>query len=517
MSAMMELWQNVLSTALVGTERQALDLSLIDNTLKPLLDQLDQADRERTLLSAAGVIALWRNAGYQPASDSQPLSLSSEPDVTPRCRALANQHLALMLQGQHENVLPEWLSALAGADQRVGEEYLPALLELGRTQPSLRLLILPVLGRRGCWLAQQNAAWRYVATESHKMVWQTGSQDERLFLLQQLRQENPDRARELLASTWSEETAKARAGYLAALVVGLSMADEPFLENLLDDRSREVRRTAADLLARLAESRLVQRLTEQTRSLLTFEPGKLLRKDRLNVTLPETCAEMMRRDGIEPKPPAGLEQVGEKAWQLQQLIGIVPPSYWSQIWRKSAVEIIRASHKHEWQSVLLAGWSLAAQRHRDEEWVEALLSAGSKSDESLAGLLDTLSPERREAYVLELFHSERDPLQDDSLALAALHYCQYPWSVALSRLVLDEVRRHIAATKVTEWRAYWQLQSSFASFAHYFPPLLADEANANWPTQAASWSQWARTVDEFLSILHFRREALNTIKYEELS
>lgn len=513
----MELWQTLLSVALVGTEQQTVDFALADPNLKRLLNQLDQADRERSLLSAAGMITLWQKAGYQPSTDPQLLPPPGELERLPRCRALASQHLALMLQGQHENVLPEWLAALAKAGQRAAEEHLPALLELGRTQTNLRWLILPILGQRGRWLAEQNPAWRYAAAESDETVWQTGSHDERLFLLQQLRRENPDRARELLTSTWSEETAKLRAAYLSAFVAGLRMADEPFLEKLLDDRSQEVRRTAADLLVRLAESHLVQRMIERARALLTLEPGKLLRKDRLKVTLPQSGDEMMCRDGIEPKPPAGLDGVGEKAWQLQQLIGIIPPSYWSQTWRRSAAEIIRASHKHEWQSVLWAGWSLATQRHRDTDWTEALLSAGVKPDESLAGLLDILSPARRETYVLGLFHTERDPLHDNSLALAALRYCHHPWSAELSRLVLDKVRRHITATKATEWRAYWRLQSSFAGFAHYIPPLLADEANANWPTQAPGWSQWAKTVDEFLSILHFRREALNAIKYEEFS
>lgn len=508
----MELRQNLLAAALVGTERQTADLALADPNLKPLLNQLDPADRERSLLSAAAIITWWQKAGYRPPTDPQPLPPPSEPERLPRCRALASQHLALMLQGQHENVLPEWLAVLAKAGQRATEEHLPALLELGRIQTNLRWLILPVLGQRGRWLAGQNPAWHYAAAESDETVWQTGSHDERLFLLQQLRQENPARARELLAWTWSEETAKLRAAYLAAFVAGLSMADEPFLEKLLDDRSQEVRRTAADLLARLAGSRLVQRVIERASALLTFEPGKLLRKDRLHVTLPESCDEMMRRDGIEPKPPAGLDGVGEKAWQLQQLMGIVPPGYWSQAWRRSAVEIIRASHKHEWQSVMLGGWSLAAQRHRDADWAEALLSAGVKPDESLAGLLDTLGPARREAYILGLFNSERDPLRDNSLALAALRYCHHPWSAELSRLVLDKVRRHITATKATEWRAYWRLQSSFAGFAHQVPPLLADEANTNWPTQAPGWSQWARTVDEFLAILHFRRDMLKAIE-----
>ena len=41
------------------------------------------------------------------------------------------------------------------------------------------------------------------------------------------------------------------------------MDDEPFLESALDDRSREVRQQAADLLTRLPDSRLALRMAER--------------------------------------------------------------------------------------------------------------------------------------------------------------------------------------------------------------------------------------------------------------
>jgi hypothetical protein len=44
----MELWQTLLSAALVGTERQTADLALADPNLKLLLNQLNPADRERS-------------------------------------------------------------------------------------------------------------------------------------------------------------------------------------------------------------------------------------------------------------------------------------------------------------------------------------------------------------------------------------------------------------------------------------------------------------------------------------
>src|SRR5262249_7482507 len=154
--------------------------------------------------------------------------------------------------------------------KRAPEELLPSLFELGRMRGELRETILPVLGARGRWLAAQNPGWEYAAGKSDETVWETGSREQRLAFLAGLRKRGAAQARELLASTWAQESPKDRADFLAALENGLSLDDEAFLESALDDRRKEVRRAAADLLARLPESGLCQRMFERARPLLTF-------------------------------------------------------------------------------------------------------------------------------------------------------------------------------------------------------------------------------------------------------
>jgi hypothetical protein len=177
---MMQVWQEVISTALVGTERQALTLRPGNKEVDRLLGQIDAADREQQVLAAAGILTLWRCAGQRFAAigDGEPaLVPSCDRDDLPRCNSRSTQHLRLMLDRLHESVLPEWLSAAAHAGKRVPEEYLPQMLELGNYQPSLRLRILPVLGKRGRWLAQQNAEWSYAAGRDLETTWQTGDHD----------------------------------------------------------------------------------------------------------------------------------------------------------------------------------------------------------------------------------------------------------------------------------------------------------------------------------------------------
>ena len=48
----------------------------------------------------------------------------------------------------------------------------------------------------------------------------------------------------------------------------------------------------------------------------------------LAVTPPEECDAAMKRDGIDPKPPAG---IGERAWWLDQIVSAAPLDTWSAL------------------------------------------------------------------------------------------------------------------------------------------------------------------------------------------
>ena len=50
--------------------------------------------------------------------------------------------------------------------------------------------------------------------------WETGELPERLALIQQLRRINPDRARELVLSTWKEEPPDERAAFIQTFADG---------------------------------------------------------------------------------------------------------------------------------------------------------------------------------------------------------------------------------------------------------------------------------------------------------
>jgi hypothetical protein len=501
----MDTWQKLVTSAVIGTERRSVEALAAPAKLGAVLAQRDLGNQEKALLDAVAAVALYRRAGHIAQSDppAEPAG-PCPPDSVPECGEHATYHLSQMIGGQYRELLPEWLGALAHADCRVPAFYLPALLELGRNQTNMRPHLLPVIGQRGSWLARQNPEWRYAwggayteDARSHTAVWETSERTARVTLLHQLRRTQPSEARELVESTWNEEKADDRAAFLGALEENVSLDDQPFLEAALDDRSKEVRRVAADLLSRLPGSQLVQRMIARVKPLITLKK-RLLRAPIIEVQLPDTCDKAMVRDGIEPKPPGKL---GEKAWWLQQMLAIVPPALWSKQWNMPITEVLEVVAQSEWREVFATGWLSATERHKDVAWAEAFLLAGQKLpvEAPVETLISVLPQERREAFVM------RAMAENAPLAPALLRQCTHTWSIPFARAVVRWVRLQIEREKRAP---SWMLLSLFKECALYVPPTLAAEFAKGWPTETPTWQSWQGSVERFLLVLQFRNDML---------
>ncbi len=342
-----EVWKEATTSALVGVERRPVKAPTYDDPLARVVRGLETAEPSKRLLGLAAAATLYGRAGHKPAIDTAPLSPPCESDEQPPCASAPTARLRHILDGTHADLLTEWIELLAGSKCRLPEDVLPELLDLGRQQSRLRPLLRTVLGRRGRWLAARNADWSYVGGEADLLqpetVWQTGTRPERLAALRALREGDPARGRELLVSTWATEPANDRAAFLEAFEIGLSMADEPFLESALDDRAKTVRKAAADLLPRLPESRLSLRMAERPRACVRWVKGLI--HSHLEVEPPTECDPAMVRDGIEPKPPQG---TGQRGWWLRQVVAATPLTSWSGVITAPPSQVLKVAMKTDW-------------------------------------------------------------------------------------------------------------------------------------------------------------------------
>lgn len=445
-------WEELVTVALLGTERRT--------------PPGGTSGREApvALLDAAAVQTLRRRAGLLSARAAARPEPAAE-DPRPSLPAAAARRLALLLADRPGTgggrrgtapdlmeLLPQWLATANARGFAAPPQMLPALLDAARGRTDLRPAALAFAGPRAMWLARLNPDWRFALRaapgggaalprledeERTRRLWEEGLFAERVALLSALRAREPAAARELLATTWPAERAEDRLMFLDSLRTGLGPLDEPFLEQALADRSRNVRATAAELLSALPGSALAARMAVRAGACVAVDhTGDT---PTIAVEAPHECDAGMERDGVVAKAPAGR---GERSWWLGQLVEAAPLATWSgRLGGRTPAQIVALPVADDWQGELHAAWCRAAVRQRDPEWARALLGApsapeaggpGAVSLAERAKLLGTLTADERADWVAGFIAAH-----GLSEAFQLLGVCAVPWSAPLGRAVVD--------------------------------------------------------------------------------
>ncbi|WP_329083703.1 DUF5691 domain-containing protein [Streptosporangium sp. NBC_01469] len=403
-------WEDLVSTALVGTDRRPLP---------------GPGASEVELLGRAAVHTLRMRAGRRPVVPGEPTAVAAPEEQTAVSRA-AGDRLARILGGEQPRLLTEWLKTAAARGYRLSPHLLPELLDHAAKDRSIRPHLGVLAGNRGRWLAGLNPAWGFLLEEvtggadEVSEVWEFGTSGDRRVHLGALRAADPARARELLAATWEKETPDDRAAFLEVLGTGLSPDDEPFLEAALDDRRREVRNQAADLLTRLPGSRLALRMAERAAQYVNVLNGDIY------VALPKACDSAMERDGIRAKAPQG---IGERSWWLQQAVARTPLDVWPRLLGRPPRELIRMKIV-DWGREIRAGWVRAAVLQEDPEWAMELFAW-----DPIADLLAALPRDKQETVAADFVR--RHGL--DGQLIMVLGGAAVPWGPTLATAVLQKI------------------------------------------------------------------------------
>ncbi|MEU5987736.1 DUF5691 domain-containing protein [Spirillospora sp. NPDC047418] len=518
----MSAWSEHVTAALLGTERRD----------PPVLPEApaEVGDRAGLLLDQAALLAVRRRAGrVPPGAAPEPVALAPVEDapVVPRAAAA---RLARILGGEQIRVLPEWLDAAAEHGFRVPAQTLPDLLERGRGDRALRPSIARASGRRGVWLALQNTDWAYLVGAGDDPgggpeVWETGTRNRRAAYLAMLRNTEPERARELLRATWAKEPAPDRAAFLATFEHGLSPADEEFLEAALDDRGKDVRQIASDLLARVPGSAYGARMAERARGCLepVVRTVRGRRQTWIRVEPPHAHDEDMARDGIpfHPSgsfaPRGGGGPVGTRAAWLREILARTPLPAWTELFALPPMEIVclpigaaaagpgapsgEAVSESDARDVHI-GWAKAALAQRDGAWARALLKGGVMVDEpeALADLLSVLPGGERDAAAADLIRW----VQGRSELLRVLERVPGPWTGPLAATV-------VATLTASAERPTQRDEHLVAQLCRLADQRLDPAAAARLDPPAARGDAAPRAVTELIATLRFRDEMLKEL------
>jgi len=446
------MWTQLLSTALVGTQRRAAGSVSVPPEVAAIVP-IATVRSEADVLAAAGALTLARRAGHAARPDAE-RPVPSAPSERPPAPLAARNRLRHLVGDTVDVPMVElWLSLAVERGVAPAARDLPDLFKVGRAHEQLRHPIVTVAGARGTWLAAQRSDWAWVlqahaevADVRDDAIWDIGTPSERLAYLTTLRRRDPAAARALLARTWAKEPPAERPGLIGALATGLGPDDEDFCEAALDDRRKEVRATAASLLSRLPESAYAGRMT--SRALASVGVGHTaLRGRKITVSAPESLDESALRDGIDPRVPMG---IGERAWWLQQIVSITPMSAWQGL--GTPAELASASVGGGWKPPLRRAWALAAVRTRDAAWASALLENGygqggnaDYADRSTAAdLFSVLDPAAAEAMAGRFLD---DADADTGHVTAVLAALPRPWSPRLRADLMTHLRTRLRAVQ----------------------------------------------------------------------
>jgi hypothetical protein len=331
--------------------------------------------------------------------------------------------------------------------------------------------------------------------------WQTGSKAERLQRLKQLRESQPAQARALLQSTWQEDSASERSGFVAVLATGLSLDDEPFLESTLAERSTQVRSESARLLASMPDSQLCQRMAARAKGLLTLET-KALRRSTLKLELVAALADDMVHDGIQEKPQH--KAVGKKAWWTEQVLQATPLDCWQEHLKLKPEQVIAAAHSNtEWRQLLLGSLETAVLRFAEPSWAKALINAYLDNKLKVSfkrpGELLALAYDTGERDALLVKAVKQSPALYQDTLLKDLLLAHQTWSAALTKEVMKSFDKDL--NSINNYSANAQI---YQRFALHMKPETAKHALAIMSPSLGRATWLDHVVDDVRSTIDLR-------------
>ena len=509
-----DAWDRIISLATLGLGRHS---SAIEDLLPDAAVKLPDGTREQWMLRCAAATLLTRLAGRRSvaAAVTLPARAVAIPGQTSPEQTIADaalRRLARLSAEGPKELIGEWFACARKSGKVLPPQWIPPIFET--LTPRMRFEYAPVFGDRIHWLASQDARWTIegLAKEYGEDNWLTGSAQERIAMLRRMRESDPNRGRTWLETTWSTDPPELREAFVQALKMGLSSADEAFLEKALDDKRKGVRLAAAENLARLPDSALVQRSLTRLQPLFAFDPrqsGMLAwaSSRKLRIELPAALDKAALRDGMEPKAPAD-RKIGERSFWLMQMLSIPPLREWLRRFNCSAAELLEAAGRTDYAQEVFGALCAACVRHPDTEWIAALSAAwrARAKDQDrgaapgIAALLAELPAAARDAQLQVEIAALRSQGSID-VSMQLLTCSDHAWSSATTALAFDAL---LAQIRESSGAHAALMRSQLESWGRHVEVASAGPAVHRALEKIGPESPWRSAVERLLELVEFR-------------
>ena len=497
------MWEELLKIAMLGTDQTDLPIPLLAE-LQALGIDINEPPEKILAQGLAYYRMLQKGAANIPVYEGA-FPKAIEEGETTVCSPKSSRHLRLILDGTFEAALPEFITLLNNHKRSLPPESLPALLNRCIKDKELWVKIRLAIGNTGQWLIQQNPDWQVLAPLADPKNWLMAEKEERQNILKHWRRTAPSLAIEALEKIWEDLTHTDKTAYLKTFQVGLSLADEDFLEKCLDDGRKPVRQQAVELLSQLPDSLLQQRLFEVAVEIFQYDGN------HFQLILPKELSKKISRDGIEKQTKDYLRANRQLGWFLQ-IIERIPPHRWEQNFEEEPEKIITLAKAADKTKNFIRALARAALLHKDTAWLSAITHHWSIEQEEmewtsslgkkvLAGLSD------QSANILAIRYLERNEhmLDERSLASQLLLLGGHAWEDRLTLLIVKGFQNWMTGAQ-NMYGNLWHYKNILSVAAYRCSPDLRPKFQTGWYTSSRIWGLWEADVENFMRVLLFRKE-----------
>lgn len=506
-------WTELVKLALLGTDRSNLSTPLQTNL--QLLGIDTQKEIAEIVLEGATLLASLRRAGFEPKIfDGEELTPCPKETLFV-CSEKSIKHLLLILSGRYSLVLDEFVEHLNLNKKSLPFELLPPILDKCLKSETLWNQLNSVIGNRGHWLIRLNPIWQSLRRQANREEWNLATLEDRKKILKYIRTQNPFEGLEMILETWVEDGLSEKVAFLKGLQVGLSDIDEVFLEENLDFPRKEVREVAANLLSQLPNSQLQKEVFQALQESIYIKKDKA-GNPKLDIQLPSLTNKTLIRYGINPKKKWKKGNVN--AGMLFQMIKIVPPKKWEIYFNLEPNEILQLFIQNEWALILVEGLMEATALHPSPKWIETIIhfwlnnyNRKNWADLNILPIIDLLPHEFFNSILLDKLKVASFLPPEQSPIIFLLQREAYQWEDGLIDIFIRYLVDWIKDNPSFSWAGY-QYRTVLKRAAYAVNPKVEKKLKKRLLHDNINWGGWERDIQQFLSIIQFRREIIEELE-----
>lgn len=427
------------------------------------------------------------------------------------CSPRSANHLQIILRGRFAPALEEFISILQQKNKKIPAESLPDLFNASLTEKKLWELLRPVIGTRGEWLLTQIPEWAPLVEVADIKNWEKGSIKEKAAILHFLRKNNPKQSIDLLTPIWSNLASTDKSSLLKSFHINPGKSDEAFLEQLLDDKIKKVRLEAAQILAKIPGSTLIDRLFTALLELVHVTDNSI------EFEIPESLPESTLRDGIYPIPLKGMKGGMKAAW-LRQIISKIPPERWTELLDKPEDECLQFFVNSQWADHLIPALTESALNFKNDGWLITLMEHFHQTGNSYGISVNLLKeiikhlPAKAIHYLIDTFQETAPRLiENKSLFFLVITESRFAWTDKFTINLLQNFKNWMRNTS-DNFLSIDHYRAIFETGAYSMNPRLIEKFKMGWPTRNKIWYYWEDTIDKLTRTLAFRKEMIDELR-----